>query len=204
MTKRQAVETVNRTLKDIMGCNQPFGGKVTLFEGDFRQLLPVVTRGTRAQITDATLLKSYIWDNVRRIRPTQNMRAKNKNWFADYLLRIGNKTEKIFGDNYVQLPDDIIVEWRQDSSQNANKISSKDNPIDNLIEKVFSKLKENCTSAEYMRKRAILSTTKEHVDALNAIMIEKFLRDDKVFYSSTQWMTIQGIITLLIFKFYYT
>jgi len=34
-----------------------------------------------------------------------------------------------------------------------------------------------------MRERAILSTTNEHVDAMNAIMIEKFPRDEKVFYS---------------------
>ena len=48
MTKRQAVETLDRTLQDIMGCNQPFGGKVMLFGGDFKQVLPVVVRGTRA------------------------------------------------------------------------------------------------------------------------------------------------------------
>ena len=82
-----------------MGCNQPFGGKVMLFRGDFRQVLPVVAQGTRAQITDATLLKSYIWGNVRRIRLTHNMRAKNDNWFAEHLLRIGNGTKKTFGDN---------------------------------------------------------------------------------------------------------
>jgi len=35
MTKRQAVETLDRTLQDITGCNQLFGGKV-------RQVLPVV------------------------------------------------------------------------------------------------------------------------------------------------------------------
>lgn len=39
-----------------MSCGMPFGGKVMLFGGDFRQVLPVVLRGTRAQITDATLL----------------------------------------------------------------------------------------------------------------------------------------------------
>jgi hypothetical protein len=94
MTKRQAVETLDRTLQDIMGCNQPFGGKVMLFGGDFRQVLPIVTRGTRAQIIDATLPKLYIWDNVRRIRLTQNMQAKTNNWFVEYLLRIGNETEK--------------------------------------------------------------------------------------------------------------
>jgi hypothetical protein len=61
MTKRQTVETLDRTLQDIMGCALPFGGKVMVFGGDFRQVLPVVTRGTRAQITDATLQKSYLW-----------------------------------------------------------------------------------------------------------------------------------------------
>jgi len=75
------------------------------------------------------------------------------------------------------------VEWRQDSSKNANNISSKDYPIDNLIEKVFPKLNENCTSADYMRERVILSTTNGHVDAMNAIIIEKFPRDEKVFYN---------------------
>jgi hypothetical protein len=64
MTMRQAVETLNKTLQDIMGCNQPFGAQVMLFGGDFKQVLPVVTRGTRAQIIDSTLLKSYIWDNI--------------------------------------------------------------------------------------------------------------------------------------------
>ena len=136
-----------------------------------------------AQIIDATLLKSYIWDNVRRIWLTQNMRAKNDNWFAEYLLRIRNGTEKTFGDNYVQLPNDIIVEWRQNSSKNANKINSEDNPIDNLIKQVFPKLKANCTSADYMRERAILSITNEHVDAINAIIIERFPGNEKVYYS---------------------
>jgi len=82
--------------------------------------------------------------------------------------------QKTFDDNYVQLSDGIIMERGHDSSKNANKISYKDNPIDNLIKKVFSKLKKNCTSVDYMCERAILSTTNEHVDAMNAIMIKKF------------------------------
>jgi hypothetical protein len=64
MTKRQSVETLDRSLQDIMGCEIPFGRKVMVFGGDFRQVLPVVPRGTRAQITYATLFKSYIWYDV--------------------------------------------------------------------------------------------------------------------------------------------
>ena len=55
MTRRQAVETLDRSLQDIIECDLPFGGKVIVFGGDFRQVLPVVPRGTRAQICDATL-----------------------------------------------------------------------------------------------------------------------------------------------------
>jgi hypothetical protein len=61
MMKRQAVETLDRSLQDIMGCTQLFGGKVMLFGGDFRQVLPVVARGTRAQIMDA---RGHIYGNI--------------------------------------------------------------------------------------------------------------------------------------------
>jgi hypothetical protein len=73
-----------------MDCTLPFWGKVMLFGGDFRQVLPVVARGTRAHITDSTLLQSYIWQSVQCIHSTQNMRAQSDSWFAAYLLRIGN------------------------------------------------------------------------------------------------------------------
>jgi len=55
MTNRLAVECLDRSLRDIMNCELPFGGKVMVFGGDFRQVFPVVTRGTRAQVTDAIL-----------------------------------------------------------------------------------------------------------------------------------------------------
>jgi hypothetical protein len=42
MTKRQFVETLDRSLQDIMGCELPFGGKVMVFGGDFSQVLPIV------------------------------------------------------------------------------------------------------------------------------------------------------------------
>ena len=73
--------------------------------------------------------------------------------------------------------------WRQNSSKNANKISLEDNPIDNLIEQVFPKLEANYNSADYMRERAILSTRNDHVDAVNAILIERYPGNEKVYYS---------------------
>uniref|UniRef100_A0A453NDY7 ATP-dependent DNA helicase n=1 Tax=Aegilops tauschii subsp. strangulata TaxID=200361 RepID=A0A453NDY7_AEGTS len=142
MTKRQAVETLDRSLQDIMECSLPFGGKVVVFDGDFRQVLPVVTRGTRAQ-TDP--------------------------WFSEYLLRIGNGTEETIGDDYVHLPEDIVIAYTDD-----------DEPINKLIEDVFPSLHTNARSREYMSTRAILSTKNEHVDDLNDKMISRFPGEEKV------------------------
>jgi hypothetical protein len=103
MTKMKSIEMLDRSLQDIMGCKVPFGGKVMVFGGDFRQVLPVVPRGTRAQIIDATLLRSYILKYVRKICLMRNMRAQSNPWFSDYLLRMDNGTEDTFVGDYVRV-----------------------------------------------------------------------------------------------------
>jgi len=172
MTKRQAVETLDRSLQDIMESSLPFGGKVMVFGGDFRQVLPVMTRGTRAQITEATLQRSYLWENIRKIRLSRNMRAQSDPWFSEYLLRIGNGTEETIGDDYVRLPNDIVIGY-----------TDTEVAVQTLIEHVFPSLEENATSASYMSTRAILSTKNEHVDKLNTMMIDNFPGESTVFYS---------------------
>jgi hypothetical protein len=109
MTKRQAVETLDRSLQDIMDCSDPFGGKVVVLGGDFRQVLLVVSRGTRAQITDATLQRSHIWDKIHKIRLSKNMRAQSDPWYSDFVLRIGNGLEESDANDYVRLPKDIFA-----------------------------------------------------------------------------------------------
>jgi ATP-dependent DNA helicase PIF1 len=52
MTKRQNVEALDNSLRDIMGrSNLPFGGKTIVLGGDFRQVLPIVRKGFRAQMS---------------------------------------------------------------------------------------------------------------------------------------------------------
>jgi hypothetical protein len=172
MTKRQTVETLDRSLQDIMGCALPFGGKVVVFGGDFRQVLPVVARGTRAQITDATLQRSYLWENIRKIHLKRNMRAQTDQWFSNYLLRIGEGTEETIGGDYVRLPDDIVIPY-----------TPTEEPVNKLIEDVFPSLHENAASGSYMSARAILSTKNEHVDDLNKKLIDKFPGQEKIYYS---------------------
>jgi hypothetical protein len=69
MTKRQSVEALDNSLRDIMdGPKLPFGGKTMVFSGDFRQGHPVVRRGSRAQVVGASLRMSYLWDSMRHLK----------------------------------------------------------------------------------------------------------------------------------------
>nr|XP_009619306.1 uncharacterized protein LOC104111331 [Nicotiana tomentosiformis] len=46
---RHTIETVDRSFHDIMDANVPFGGKVLVFGGNFRQVLPVVPKSTKSR-----------------------------------------------------------------------------------------------------------------------------------------------------------
>ena len=59
---------LDNSMHDIMDRpDLPFGGKTVVFGGDFRQVLPVVRKGSRAQIVDASLRRSYLWDYIHHL-----------------------------------------------------------------------------------------------------------------------------------------
>ncbi|XP_075507583.1 uncharacterized protein LOC142544418 [Primulina tabacum] len=49
MANRYAFESVSKSFQDIMENQIAFGGKTMVFGGDFRQVLPVVKRGSKAE-----------------------------------------------------------------------------------------------------------------------------------------------------------
>nr|XP_047141159.1 ATP-dependent DNA helicase pif1-like [Hydra vulgaris] len=53
MIPKHALNAIDRLLKDVCNNNFPFGGKVILFGGDFRQILPVVKRGRPAEVVES-------------------------------------------------------------------------------------------------------------------------------------------------------
>ncbi|XP_052193902.1 uncharacterized protein LOC127802229 [Diospyros lotus] len=60
MQHRHCVETVDRTLRDICDSEKPFGGITVVLGGDFRQILPVIPKGVREQIVNASLRHSVL------------------------------------------------------------------------------------------------------------------------------------------------
>ncbi|KAG4935726.1 hypothetical protein JHK84_049927 [Glycine max] len=72
---------LDHSLRDIIKHNSRdskiFGGKVMVFGGYFRQILPVIPRGSRSNIVNATINSSYLWDHCQILRLTKNMCLQN-------------------------------------------------------------------------------------------------------------------------------
>lgn len=173
MTKRQTVEALDKSMRDIMDRPElPFGGKTIVFGGDFRQVLPVVRKGTRAQIVDASLRRSQLWNSMRQLKLVRNMRAQNDKWFTEYLLRIGNGTEDTNEDGEILLPTSICVPKKTD-----------DNSLDRLIDSVYQTDNASLKDPKYITSRAILSTRNDSVDRINLKMIDRFQGEEMVYHS---------------------
>ncbi|XP_024961843.1 uncharacterized protein LOC112502220 [Cynara cardunculus var. scolymus] len=80
MVHKHAFEALDRSLNDIFNnrcisdSQMLFGGKVFVFGGDFRQILPVIPNASRQYIVNASLSSSYIWEKCKVLRLTKNMR----------------------------------------------------------------------------------------------------------------------------------
>ncbi|XP_020251221.1 uncharacterized protein LOC109828691, partial [Asparagus officinalis] len=172
MAKRVKIESVDRTMQDLLSTKELFGGKVVVFGGDFRQVLPVIPRGTRSQTVNASLVMSYLWEKMEKITLKINMRAKNDEEFSKFLLRVGNGTEKTTKDELIRLPESIVIE---DSKNGKSEVE--------LLNQVFPSIEQNAYSAEYMTERAILATKNEYVDELNDKLLDKFPGDEIIFHS---------------------
>ena len=75
MTNKLVFEALDRSLRDLTGKSQAMGGMCMLLCGDFRQILPVIQGGTRGNIVDSCLKKSFLWDHVVVKHLHTNMRV---------------------------------------------------------------------------------------------------------------------------------
>ncbi|XP_057760314.1 uncharacterized protein LOC130980675 [Arachis stenosperma] len=168
MTNKLAFEALDRTLRDIMvsvsdrNKDLPFGGKVVVLGGDFRQVLPVIPKGSRAEIVMASINSSIIWKYCEVLRLTTNMRlatgseqstAQELRSFSDWILQIGEgRCGAVVNDKlFVDIPSDLIIPVLE-------------NPV------------------EYYR--AILAPTVENVEEINNYIVDLLPGEEKSYLSA--------------------
>ncbi|XP_057455303.1 uncharacterized protein LOC130746629 isoform X1 [Lotus japonicus] len=179
MSNRFCFEVLDRTLNDLMKSHsrlyneKPFGGKVVVLGGDFRQILPVIPKGSRCEIVNATINSSYLWKQCCVLRLTKNMRlttsqSAHENLeikkFADWLLDIGDGklNRSSDGESTIEIPKDLLI-------------LESENPIQSLIDFSYPFMLDNLERKNYkfFEERAILAPTLESVEVVNNEMLCK-------------------------------
>ena len=110
MIPNDAFNAIDRALRDIMNNNLPFGGKLVICGGDFRQVLPVVIHGTATKILEKCLKRSPLWHHFQIHKLTQNMRAlREEREFSEWLLELGNgnlKSSSVTDADMIDIPEE--------------------------------------------------------------------------------------------------
>lgn len=68
MAPGHTLNAIDQILQEIMTNDKPFGGKVLIFGGDFRQTLPVVCYGERTATVEASIKSHHLWHNFHILR----------------------------------------------------------------------------------------------------------------------------------------
>ncbi|XP_058759288.1 uncharacterized protein LOC131632565 [Vicia villosa] len=187
MANKFCFESLDKSLKDIMSgsthaCDNIFGGKVVVFGGDFRQILPVIPRGTRSDIIHATINSSYIWDHCKVLKLTKNMRLQTGattsttndiRSFSEWILKIGDGTMCEPNDGYASIciPEEFLI-------------SDFSDPIKAIVEDTYPDLIHNYLDSNYLQSRAILASTIEVVDDINQYITNLLPGEEKEYFSS--------------------
>ncbi|KAG6679025.1 hypothetical protein I3842_14G110200 [Carya illinoinensis] len=89
MSRKQHIQALDKMLRDINDSELTFGGKVVVFGGDFRQVLPV-------------------------FHLSENMRARLDPIFSEYVLELGNGMPPITVDETIKILDGMLVPYEDD------------------------------------------------------------------------------------------
>ena len=149
--------------------------------GDFRQILPVVPRGRKADVIAATLNQSQrIWGFVRVFKLHANMRVQRlldaggpdaegnaavQQSFASFLKSLGNGTALVYpdrdeGEDVIRFPPEMCCDG---------------DTLEDLIKEVYGDLAaftDAVARSDFITKRAILTPRNADVDLINKVMVD--------------------------------
>ncbi|KAL7137773.1 hypothetical protein ABFS83_10G115500 [Erythranthe nasuta] len=152
--------------------DKPFGGKVVVIGGDFRQILPVVLKASMQDIVHATINSSPLWNFCRVMKLTKNMRLQSCSSPSN-ILNVGNGDvgEDNDGEASIEIPDDMLI-------------GDSEDPFRDILEFVYPDLLSNMYDQDYFQGMAILAPTNECVESVNDHLMSLLPGEEKVYLSS--------------------
>jgi len=144
-------------LRDIMKSDKPFGGKVFVVGGDFRQTLPIVQHGNKVEIIESCVKSSPLWRHFKMLSLSVNMRSEDQQHHNEWLLKIGEGNTPILKacdePNMIEVPEPMIEHG-------------------NLIDSIFGENPGELTEHE-LSSRVILAATNAQCLEINFEIIRR-------------------------------
>ncbi|XP_049316944.1 uncharacterized protein LOC125779714 [Bactrocera dorsalis] len=153
MANKKLLEAFNRTMQDLRGNQQHFGGALILLS-----TLPVIPRSTPADEINACLKSSVLWRYAQKLTLNINMSIHLQNdpaahEFSKQLVQIGDGKIQIDRTNgLITIPNNFCTITKS---------------IDELIDCVFPNILQNYRNYDWLRERAILAPKNIHINAIN-------------------------------------
>ncbi|XP_074373688.1 uncharacterized protein LOC141714039 [Apium graveolens] len=181
MQHRYVFECLDRSFRDLMKSvdskyyHLPFGGITVLFCGDFKQILPVITYGSRSDIVSACITRSKLWNICQIYLLHQNMRLSGTcsdsekellKEFACWVLDVGNgNTQQFEGGMSSSSEFEISIPPGFCNMEHCNS-------VENMIVNIFPGFLQNYKNSNYISERAILTPTNQTVSYINSKIVE--------------------------------
>jgi hypothetical protein len=165
MSHKKGFEALNNCLKDLRNSNLLMGGVIVLLAGDFRQTLPIVPRGTRANEIATCIKSSYLWPKIEKFSLTKNMRVHLK----------GDKTTKQFSVLLLKIGDGKYQQESEEKMSLPTGLGTVVNTLQELTYQIYpgiENLKE--ISMDWLCERAILTSKNDTAGEINKILLGSF------------------------------
>ena len=189
MLHKYHLEALDRTLRDIIELEEPFGGKILILSGDFRQTLPVIPGASSATIIDSSINRSYLWKHFKVLKLEENMRVKasrdsNLEAFDQWTVMIGDGNIPTLDEaDSIEIPDEMCMEIVPKSLKEPN---SEKYAMKKLSDHVYPNLGKNFEIPGWMDGRAILAPTNKQVNDINNMITDSFPGQPHVLASSDE------------------
>ena len=161
MLNKVLLEALDTTLKDVTQDGNCFGGKLVITGGDFRQVLPIVRKGTQSEVKNACISRSSLWPHATVFNLMNNERCRGDEdavEYANWLLQLGNGELPVLpgSQDLIQLPDALCTETED---------------LIELINFVYSDIEgvegDSDTALDYFANRALISPLNRNVTTIN-------------------------------------
>ncbi|KAG4946474.1 hypothetical protein JHK87_042481 [Glycine soja] len=145
MAHKFCFEALDKSLRDIMRL-------------DFCQILLVAPRGSQSDIVHSTINASYIWDHCES--GMDNLSASKLISFSQWILDIGDGKISEPNDGYaiIEIPQELLI-------------SDFNDPIHGNVNSTYPNLMDQYNNEEYLQCKAILASTIDIVDEINAFVL---------------------------------